>query len=85
MAAAAALAQASPLESGEIKNLQNRRKNGNQVIVPPEYIGELTFSAYAASGCDLLGSAITQSGIVFEIGHSLGYRRTGPGKPAGLG
>lgn len=39
-----------------------------QVIVPPEYIGELTFSAYAASGCDLLGSAITQSVTVSHSG-----------------
>ena len=39
-----------------------------QVIVPPEYIGVLTFSAYAASGCDLLGSAITQSVTVSHSG-----------------
>lgn len=39
-----------------------------QVIVLPEYIGELTFSAYAASGCDLLGSALTQSVTVSHSG-----------------
>ena len=30
-------------------------------------------------------TARLRAGIVFEIGHSHGYRRTGPGKPAGLG
>lgn len=39
-----------------------------QVTVPPEYVAELTFSAEAASGCDLLGSAITQNVTVSQSG-----------------